>query len=220
MSTATAPPRSHSAEAPLRQRRTVRRPALMGLALLVVVAVALAAACAGDEAQTVDRSVETAAVTVTGDVLPDFAEGSDPAIGLRAPALEGVDFEGDAVSFTPGEQPTILLFTTHWCPYCEEEMAELAPWLAEGGAETVNLLIVSTRVDATRDNYPPSQWLAEHGWTGPVLVDSAADEAYRAFGGPVVPFFVFVDGEGRVAGRLPGTLAPEALEDAFAALSG
>jgi hypothetical protein len=68
----------------------------------------------------------------------------------------------------------------------------------------VDLYSVSTAADSTRGNYPPSEWLAEEGWTIPVLVDDTSGTVSRAYGLNAFPFTVFVTAEGLIAGRLSG----------------
>lgn len=54
-------------------------------------------------------------VTVAGDGLPIFAEGTaDPAVGMTFPTLEGVDFDGNAVSITDDGRPKLIINLAHW----------------------------------------------------------------------------------------------------------
>jgi len=77
---------------------------------------------------------------------------------------------------------------------------------------------VSTSVSLDRPNYPPSAWLAKAGWAPPVLVDDAGSSAARAFGLTAFPYFVLVDGDGKVVARSSGELGPAALTELVAKL--
>ena len=83
----------------------------------------------------------------------------------------------------------------------------------------VELQAVSTAVDASRPNHPPSEWLEDEGWTVPTLVDSEDSTAADALGVSAFPFFVFVDGDGRRSGRTSGEIAMSALQSTMEQLA-
>jgi hypothetical protein len=62
-------------------------------------------------------------------------------------------------------------------------------------------------------NYPPSAWLEREGWTSPVVVDDRASTVGATFGVTGYPYFVFVDGNGRVAHRASGELPISYIEE-------
>jgi thiol-disulfide isomerase/thioredoxin len=151
-------------------------------------------------------------VTVSGDSLPAFAEGDDPAVGLPAPTLQGEDFRGQPVAVADDGRPKAIVFLAHWCPHCQREVPVIQDWLdAEGAPQDVDLYSVATSIDPAQPNYPPDAWLEREGWTVPVLVDDADDAAATAFGLTVFPYFVFVDADGNVVARASGELTIEQL---------
>jgi hypothetical protein len=83
----------------------------------------------------------------------------------------------------------------------------------------VDVYTVSTSVDKTRDNYPPSKWLADKGWPFPVVVDSTSQEAARALGLRFFPTTVFVNSDGVVVLRVTGIVGIDNLLAIFAQLS-
>jgi thiol-disulfide isomerase/thioredoxin len=211
MSTAT-PPRTGR---PARGRQPKQTPARSGPSLTVLLAVGvlvlllLALLLSGGDD---DSLSQTAPVAVDGAALPAFVAGQvDAAVGLPAPALTGVSFDGTAVEVEPGRAPTVVLFAAHWCQFCQREVRELAPWLAEGEMVDagVEIRVVSTAVDATASNYPPSAWFEREAWPGPVMVDSDAGAAAAAYGLSGYPFFTFLDREGTVVARASGALGAE-----------
>lgn len=205
------------------------------VAALVVVAVVLAAGdaddaddvatTAGDLASpTVGDAVDplNATVVVDGEVLePLRDEGADPAIGVAAPALSGTDYDGRAVTVTPGEDgPTLLVFLAHWCPHCNAEIPVLNEWRDSGGVPgDLRIVGVSTAVVDDRPNYPPGEWLEEMDWQWDVIADGPASSADglppagRAYGVTAFPFFVLLDDDGNVAARGSGEKPIEYLEE-------
>jgi hypothetical protein len=95
---------------------------------------------------------------------------------------------------------------------CRSEVSDYQAYFDENGLPTAaDLYTVSTSVRPSGDAYPPSEWLAEAGWTVPTLVDDADNSAADAFGLTAFPFTVFVDGDGVVIGRLAGGIRVETL---------
>ena len=170
-------------------------------------------------ATEVPTAVEVAPVQVVGQPLGPIGDSpdADPAFGQPVPALSGTAIDGSPLEWAPGERPAAIVFLAHWCPACQAEVVELTSWLAEGNnlPDGVDLLSVVTLVDSGRDNYPPSQWLADEGWPFPVLVDSADNEVAVTFGQAGTPFWVFVSGDGTLALRGSGRIPPEGLAELF-----
>jgi hypothetical protein len=78
---------------------------------------------------------------------------------------------------------------------------------------------VSTSVDKSRDNYPPSAWLEREGWTFPTVVDDTAQSAARALGLRFFPTTVFVNSDGIVVLRVSGAIPVDNLLSIFSQLS-
>jgi cytochrome c biogenesis protein CcmG, thiol:disulfide interchange protein DsbE len=193
----------------------------LGLILLLgLVAVVLTRGdgpAGGSSAGTAAPGVEqTRPVQVTGQPLPPFDDGaaSDPALGATAPEVRGASFDGRPVAITHDGTPRVILFVAHWCPHCRREVPVVKQWLAGGGLPAgVELVTVSTSVSPDRPNYPPSTWLAKAGWTAPVLADDDRSTTADAFGLTAFPYFVLVDGHGKVVARSSGELRPAGLTE-------
>lgn len=192
------------------------------VAALVVVALAVVAVVAsggggGDD----DPSMAvTADVTSSGRALPRLTDGgADPAVGSAAPQLEGSTFEGTPITITPGDgKATIVLFVAHWCPHCRREVPFLVRHLGEQPLpDDVDLVTVSTAVDADAPNYPPHEWLAEERWDLPVMADSEDGTAAEAYGLSSFPYFVALRADGTVAARVTGELTAEQFDALVAA---
>jgi hypothetical protein len=168
------------------------------LAVLFIAAIALTFDSGGGEFGEPD---------VAGAALPPFAGDSadDSAIGTTAPTVTGADFDGNPVSIEPNGKPQAILFASHWCGVCQEEIPEVRDWLNQGNLpDGVELRSVVTLTSSGRANYPPSAWLERENWTAPVLVDDSDSSVAAAFGITGVPAWVFTDGEGRVVLRSSG----------------
>lgn len=151
---------------------------------------------------------------VDGTGLAVFRDtATDAAVGTVAPTAVGTDFDGGAVSIEHDGRPKAVLFLAHWCPHCQSEVPLVQEWLNRtGGVEGVDIISVSTVYRPAQGNWPPREWLEEEGWTPPVIRDDAAASLYTAYGAGPFPYWVFLDGDGTVAGRVSGTTSIAEIE--------
>jgi thiol-disulfide isomerase/thioredoxin len=204
-----------------RAAKQSRTPYYVIAAIAAVVLVALVVALAagggdGDNAATDGGNADpatTGTVTVSGNPLPQFTDtAGDPAVGVTLPTLEGHDQGGAPMTIGADGRPTMVMFVAHWCPHCQREVPVVQQWVDDGRLpEGVDLVSVSTAIDPNRPNYPPDAWLADEGWTAPVLVD-ADNSAAQAVGLSAYPFFVAIDGNGTVVLRTTGELTADQLD--------
>lgn len=182
-----------------------------GVAVVLVVTVFLTLGESGEAAE------EFGDPTVTGESLPVLESSSaDPAVGSPAPEVTGADFDGNPVSIVGGGTHKMVVFLAHWCPHCRNEVPQIQGWLDENELpEGVELYSVATSINSARENYPPSAWLEQEGWSPPIIVDDESQTVAEAFGLNAFPYWVFIDAEGNIVGRLSGGLGA----DAFAALA-
>ena len=183
-------------------------PIIGGLVAIVLITVVVLTFDSGGSG-----GVEFGEPTITGAALPRFDDSAtDPAAGMPAPTVEGADFAGESVSITSDGRPKIIIFLAHWCSVCQAEVPVVQDWLDAGlKPDGVDIYSVATSVAETRPNYPPSEWLASEGWTPPVLLDDTEYAVGDVFGLTAFPFWVFVNADGTVAGRLTGALPAEAI---------
>ncbi len=162
-----------------------------------------------------DDVEENREVTLTGTPLPplDAALAVDPAIGMATPVVEGATFDGQALTVGGAtDGPTLYVFLAHWCPACNAEVPELIEAKNRSGIpEGTNVVAVSTGVDNTAPNYPPSQWFLDNDWPAewPVMADSSDSEAFAVNGGGGFPYMMVVDADGTVLDRSSGTRPAE-----------
>lgn len=183
-------------------------------AVVLIVAVGIAVLSVGE---TSERELITVAdiagdPQIDGDPLPPMpASGDDPAMGLEAPIASGADFDGTPV--TLGGEAQIIAFLASWCPACDAELPEIVSWLGAGGPpEGVEFVAVSTQHAAERTNWPPTQWFADAGYDGPIIVDNAEGDIFRTYGATATPTWVALNGDGEVVHRSSGMLDPAAFD--------
>jgi len=89
-------------------------------------------------------------------------------------------------------------------------------WLADNDPG-VDVTVIATATDPLRPNYPPGEWLTSAGVETPILLDDEEGTAATAYGLPAYPFWVVVDSQGRVLGRISGELSEEDMGVIFGA---
>lgn len=161
---------------------------------------------------------EIDAVTIDGDLLPPPpAPGEpDPAVGTLMPTITATSLaNGSPITLGPG-QARVIGFFAHWCPHCQAELPEVTAWLADTQLPpNAEFVAVSTAVDETRGNYPPSKWFTDVGFSSPVVVDDGA-ELLNGLGFSGFPAFVAVDASGAIVARAGGNIGTEGLAELFA----
>lgn len=217
----TTPTKNARAEARRQEREEQRRNAAkrqrliyggVGLAV-VAVAVVIAVLSVSETDDRLGISDVAGDVDVEGDALPPFPQGAaDPALGEPAPVLTGTDFDGTTVTVGDGSQ--VVSFVASWCPACDAELPVVVDWLDAGGPpEGVDLLMVATNHDDSRQNWPPQDWFADAGYTGDVLVDDVASTAFRTYGFTATPSWAVIGADGQVLFRGSGILDPSQFDE-------
>lgn len=181
---------------------------LVGVAVLALIVAIVVSATGGDDTDGVAQSQP---VAVGGSPLPELpASGPDPAVGMKAPTLNGARFDGTPLEVRNDGRGKVVMFLAHWCPHCRAEVPVITDWLAGGAPQGVDLYAVSTGVNASAPNYPPSAWLKD--FPVATMADNTANTAAAAFGVAGYPFFVVVEPDGTVAARTSGRLTVPELE--------
>lgn len=165
---------------------------------------------------------ENATVTISGEDLPALpdtggflpAAGEDEAVGLPVPTLQGESFDGSEVTIDGSDgKPKMVVFVAHWCPHCQAEVPALQQWIEEGNApDGLEIYGVSTGVDSSKPNYPPSNWISSEGFQPPVMLDNDAQDAAKSWGLTGFPYFVMVDADGNVWQRGSGEIPIEDID--------
>ncbi|MGH8912056.1 MAG: TlpA family protein disulfide reductase [Acidimicrobiia bacterium] len=157
-------------------------------------------------------------VTVEGTVLPTFAgdPNGDVAAGMTAPTVSGTDFDESPVTIEADGRPKVLLFLAHWCPHCQAEVPRVVDWLEAGNQpENVDFYAISTLVNRLQGNWPPSDWLQSEGLDLPLIQDDNVNTASSAYGMAGTPFWMVLDGEGKVLYRIGGEIGTDGMTALF-----
>jgi thiol-disulfide isomerase/thioredoxin len=225
MSKASTRPRPVRAAPPAPRRRRPDRsrkvlPVVVGLAgAMALVAVLIGITLAPSD--TVSIQSQTGEVRVAGAALTPYTAGAaDPSVGRPIPELRGYTFDNQPLALTPAGGAKIVIFVAHWCNHCQAEVPRIVDWLAAGRLPDVQLVAVSSGVDANAPNYPPSEWLEREDWAIPTITDDTDGTAAQAFGLTGYPYFVAVKADGKVAARASGELPLEQLQAMIALASG
>ena len=193
------------------------------IAIVVGAAAVVAITTSGSDGPSSDGLVEQAAVSVAGDVLPAYNDGdpNDPALGMTAPVLTGKGFTGNTITTETTGTPMMLVFLAHWCPNCQREVPALVEWNKAGRTPPgIDIIGIATGTDPANPNYPPSEWLAREEFPAlwPVIADSKDNTAGDAFGLAGYPYFVLIDGSGKVVKRMSGEIHMDELTVLLTAL--
>lgn len=216
--------RQRSRGMPRRTDRPSGRSRMPIIVIGAVVAIVLIAAVGAVVATSGDQQVgqPAARLDVSGTALtPLPSDGSaDPAIGQRLPTLSGTGIDGQAMTISADGNAKVVVILAHWCSHCRAEVPLLVDWLdANTVPDNVDIVALTTAIQPTGTNYPPSAWLDREGWQQPTLVDDANNSGLNALGVANFPGFVLVSGDGRVQQRLTGEISMDQFAQAVAGLS-
>ncbi len=184
------------------------------IGLVILAGAAIFASAFADDSGEAGQAFGT--VSVVGSSLPPYGGEVDGAIGMAAPSIQGEDF-----TITPGERPTVIAFLAHWCSHCQAEVPVVQSIVDAGEVpENVDLVGVATSIDRTAGNYPPGAWFEREGWTSPLIYDDRASTAGSAYGVTSFPFWVVLDANGQVIGRLAGRIGEDGINQLLQVAAG
>ncbi len=208
-------------------RQRSRMPKQRNNSTWVFVGLVLAIVAAFIVAIVLSQSKSTAAeigpkVKVSGQPLSAYVgpDKPDTAIGQQVPEVSGHSLSGKSLTIGKPGQPTVYAFLAHWCPHCQAEVPVLVQLhKSKNWPSNVALQGIATATNTLRDNYPPSNWLSNENWPGQVLADDKSGGAGQTFGLTGYPYLVFVDKDGKLAGRTSGEVPQAELQTLVTALS-
>ena len=86
-------------------------------------------------------------------------------------------------------------------------------WVDSGGlGDEVDMYGITVATNRLQGNWPPQDWLEEEGWTQPTIMDDEDNSAVIAYGQVGTPFYIILDGDNTVVGRIAGEVGVAGLE--------
>ena len=153
------------------------------------------------------------------------AEETAPPVKTEEPAEEKplapdftvYDADGNAVALSDNKgTPVVVNFWATWCGPCQDEMPLMQEAYKEYGDRAAFMFVNLT--DGTYDTVESvGEFMERYGYDLPVFFDSDASGA-EAYGVTGIPFTVFIDRDGAVAGSHLGSISEESLRDGLDAI--
>ena len=130
--------------------------------------------------------------SVPAGSVPAASLAVGPQVGMVAPALSLVDFDGKPVTLADyAGKPVVLNYWASWCGPCRDEFPELKAALDAHGAEGLVVLGVLFKDDVA----PARAFMEKQGATWPSLADpdNVGADTFRVVAPPTT-FFIGRDG--------------------------
>ncbi|MCB1758934.1 MAG: TlpA family protein disulfide reductase [Gammaproteobacteria bacterium] len=132
---------------------------------------------------------------------PLAPKNGEAAPGFTARLLEGGELR---VPEQLRGKVVALRFWADWCPFCEQEMADLEPLYRALKARGLEILAINVR----QDDETVRRFTGKLGISYPVLLD-AKGEVARRYAVMGLPTTFFIDGSGVLRQRILGESTPE-----------
>lgn len=159
---------------------------------------------AGAESAPTEETAEPA----EAETLPD--EGS----AVSAPDFTLTDQFGAEHTLSDYRGKVVFLnFWATWCPPCRAEMPDIQKLYESYGdaGEVVILAVATPGVSGETDEAGVAAFLAEHGYTYPVVMDPTG-QVLSDYGISAFPTTFMIDREGSIFGYVPGAMSGEIMQ--------
>lgn len=129
-------------------------------------------------------------------------------------AFELKDMVGETNAVRFDDKPSVLLFFTSWCPYCNQDAPEVVK-LHQEFKDKINLYGIN--VIARDDKEEVEKYITKHNIEYPVLLDEGS-ELYNKLGAQGFPSMFFVNRDGTVVNEIIGSADPVVIAEQFLSL--
>jgi peroxiredoxin len=125
------------------------------------------------------------------------------AVGQSQPQLSLKDMDGKAHTLSDYRGKVVVLnFWATWCVPCKEEMPFFVEAQKKYGQR--NVVILAASLDDARTRKYVHKFIQSYKMDFPVLLDATA-KSMEQFGlGDTVPSTIFLDAQGKIAGKIEG----------------
>ena len=145
---------------------------------------------------------------VTAGTAPILAED------YQAPDFTLTDQFGTEHTLSAYKEKVVFLnFRTTWCPYCVQEMPEIEDLYHELGENRENVIILGIGAPNSYDTVDEkgiTDFLEQHGWTYPVLMDKTG-KIFEIYGAQSLPTTWLIRADGNLMGYVPGAMDKETM---------
>ena len=147
-------------------------------------------------------------ILVTAGTAPILAED------YQAPDFTLTDQFGTEHTLSAYKEKVVFLnFWTTWCPYCVQEMPEIEDLYHELGENRENVIILGIGAPNSYDTVDEkgiTDFLEQHGWTYPVLMDKTG-KIFEIYGAQSLPTTWLIRADGNLMGYVPGAMDKETM---------
>lgn len=127
-----------------------------------------------------------------------------PQQQIDAPLFSAEDLDGNMVSLSSQRGKVILLnLWATWCPPCRAEMPSMEKLYNKLKNKNFTILAIATPTPPRETREKIENFIAENGYTFPVLIDDSREISYQ-YGSGSIPTSWIIDEEGKVVARFVG----------------
>lgn len=137
---------------------------------------------------------------------------------IEAPDFTILDGDGGEVRLSDYiGKPIVLNFWASWCSPCKEELSDFEKLYKEKGGDVQFLMVNLT--DGQRETLDSAKdFVADKGYTFPVLYDTEQDAAYT-YGISSIPLTLFIDVEGYVVAGHTGQMDEDMIKSGISMIN-